>query len=213
MVIGTMPYMSPEQVEGKTLDHRTDLFSLGVIFHEMLTGSRPFTGDSSAQIMSSILRDTPPRMSELRADVPEELSRLIHHCLEKRVGDRVQTAKDVYSELKQLQRQLESGVTRRSDARVTDSSAGLNSETFVVTVLPFTAGGHGGDASDLADGLTQDLTVGLSRFTYLRVVQREASLDSVKTGFVLHGSVRVSGAVVRVVAQLDRCGNGSTSLG
>ena len=92
MVIGTMPYMSPEQVEGKTLDHRTDLFSLGVIFHEMLTGSRPFTGDSSAQIMSSILRDTPPRMSELRADVPEELSRLIHHCLEKRVGDRVQTA-------------------------------------------------------------------------------------------------------------------------
>ena len=63
MIIGTMPYMSPEQVEGKVLDHRTDLFSLGVMFHEMLTGARPFTGESSPQLMSSILRDTPASAS------------------------------------------------------------------------------------------------------------------------------------------------------
>src|SRR5262245_59674852 len=92
-ILGTMPYMSPEQVEGKSLDHRTDLFSLGVMFHEMLTGSRPFGGDSSAQLMSSILRDMPPRAGDLRADVPEELSRLVHSCLEKRIGGRVQAAR------------------------------------------------------------------------------------------------------------------------
>ena len=69
-IVGTMPYMSPEQIEGKALNHRTDLFSLGVMFHEMLTGSRPFTGESSPQLMSSILRDVPRSASEIRTDVP-----------------------------------------------------------------------------------------------------------------------------------------------
>src|SRR5262245_59742610 len=106
-VIGTMPYMSPEQVGGKSLDHRTDLFSLGVMFHEMLTRARPFTGDSSAQLMSSILRDAPSSTSDIRTDVPDELSRLIQRCLEKRPDDRVQTARDVSNELRRLQKQLE----------------------------------------------------------------------------------------------------------
>src|SRR5262249_25043420 len=91
-IIGTMPYMSPEQVEGKQLDHRTDLFSLGVMFHEMLVGARPFSGESSPQLMSLILRDTPSSTSDLRTDVPDALSRLIARCLEKDPDDRVQTA-------------------------------------------------------------------------------------------------------------------------
>ncbi len=116
-IVGTMPYMSPEQIEGKALDHRTDLFSLGVMFHEMLTGSRPFTGDSSPMLMSSILRDTPSSASPIcGSEVPEPLGRLILRCLEKRPDDRVQTARDIYNELKHVQKQLESGPRRRPDS-------------------------------------------------------------------------------------------------
>jgi serine/threonine protein kinase len=64
IVLGTMPYMSPEQIQGKRLDHRSDIFSLGIIFYEMITGRRPFHGDSSADLISSILRDTPDPVSD-----------------------------------------------------------------------------------------------------------------------------------------------------
>jgi serine/threonine protein kinase len=93
-MIGTMPYMSPEQVEGRPLDHRTNLFSLGVMFHEMLTGARPFRADTPVQLLSSILRDDPPPVGDTRAGLPDALSDLIQRCLEKRPDDRVQTARD-----------------------------------------------------------------------------------------------------------------------
>ncbi len=83
-MVGTLPYMSPEQVEGRPLDHRSDLFSLGIMFSEMLTGVRPFHGDSPPLLMSSILKDTPSSVCEQRHDVPEALDHLIGRCLEKR---------------------------------------------------------------------------------------------------------------------------------
>ena len=72
-VLGTYPYMSPEQVEGKHLDQRTDLFSLGTMVYELATGNRPFAGDSSPALMSSILRDEPNPMTEIRPDLPRHL--------------------------------------------------------------------------------------------------------------------------------------------
>src|SRR6185436_18215852 len=83
LIVGTMPYMSPEQLEGQDVDARSDLFSLGVMLHEMTTGSRPFHGGSHAALMSSILRDVPPPVTERRTGVPGELGRLISRCLEK----------------------------------------------------------------------------------------------------------------------------------
>src|SRR5262249_8357292 len=77
IVLGTVPYMSPEQVSGKTVDHRTDIFSLGIILYEMASGTRPFHGDSSAELITSILRDTPPPVTDLRADLPRDLARVI----------------------------------------------------------------------------------------------------------------------------------------
>ena len=74
VVMGTVPYMSPEQVSGRPLDHRTDIFSLGVILYEMATGQRPFQGDSSAELISSILRDTPRPPGELRKGLPVGIS-------------------------------------------------------------------------------------------------------------------------------------------
>ncbi|HEY0787824.1 MAG TPA: serine/threonine-protein kinase, partial [Thermoanaerobaculia bacterium] len=82
-VIGTAAYMSPEQAEGKTVDHRSDIFSLGVILYELATGSRPFHGESTASLISSILRDQPPPLASVRAVFPAELDRIVARCLSK----------------------------------------------------------------------------------------------------------------------------------
>src|SRR5271169_1654064 len=104
MVMGTPAYMSPEQTSGRPLDHRTDIFSLGVMLHEMATGRRPFEGTSSAELISAILRDTPPSVTDIRPDLPDALGRIIRRCLEKDPRDRVQTARDVSNELRDLAR-------------------------------------------------------------------------------------------------------------
>jgi eukaryotic-like serine/threonine-protein kinase len=83
VVMGTPAYMSPEQTSGRPLDHRTDIFSLGVVLHEMTTGRRPFEGTSSAELVSAILRDTPPSVTDMRPDLPSDLARIIRRCLEK----------------------------------------------------------------------------------------------------------------------------------
>ncbi len=108
-VLGTVPYMSPEQLEGKALDSRSDIFSLGVTLHEMATGERPFAGDTSASLISSIIKDTPREVDTLRRDLPHHLGRIVHHCLEKKPSDRLQSALDVRNELRTLRREVVSG--------------------------------------------------------------------------------------------------------
>ncbi len=98
-VLGTVPYMSPEQIEGKTVDARSDLFSLGVIFYEMATGNRPFHGDSNAALMSSILRDNPAPVTHLAPRFSADVARILGRCLEKDPRRRFQTARDVFNEL------------------------------------------------------------------------------------------------------------------
>lgn len=110
-VLGTAPYMSPEQAEGRPLDHRSDIFSLGVMLYEMATGARPFRGDNPATVISAILRDTPPPVTEVRADLPHQLARIIRHCVAKDPGERFQTARDVHTELRDLRDELEAPPT------------------------------------------------------------------------------------------------------
>ena len=105
MVMGTPAYMSPEQVSGRPLDHRTDIFSLGVVLHEMSTGRPPFAGASAAELISAILRDTPAPLTDLRPDFPADLARIVRRCLEKDPRHRVQTARDVANEFRDLARQ------------------------------------------------------------------------------------------------------------
>jgi len=105
VVMGTPAYMSPEQAAGRLLDHRTDIFSLGVVLHEMATGRRPFEGTSSAELVSAILRDTPPSVTDARPDLPGDLARIIRRCLEKDPSHRLQTARDVSNEFRDLARQ------------------------------------------------------------------------------------------------------------
>jgi TolB-like protein/Flp pilus assembly protein TadD len=101
--------MSPEQAEGKPVDARTDIFSLGVVLYEMATGRRPFQGDTSISTISSILKDSPPRVSDLKPGLPRHLGRIIERCLEKNPGKRFQTARDIANELEGLKTEIDSG--------------------------------------------------------------------------------------------------------
>ncbi len=108
-IVGTAPYMSPEQAQGKPLDHRTDIFSMGTVLYEMATGRRPFQGGSSVELASSILKDTPAPISEVNPALPRDLGRIIRHCLEKAPRQRFQTALDLKYELTDLKKETESG--------------------------------------------------------------------------------------------------------
>src|SRR6059036_1533661 len=94
-VMGTMGYMSPEQLRGKTADHRSDIFSFGAILYEMLSGKRAFRGGSIAETMSAILREDPPDLSETNKTVSPALERLVRHCLEKNPEERFHSASDL----------------------------------------------------------------------------------------------------------------------
>jgi eukaryotic-like serine/threonine-protein kinase len=108
-IVGTVAYMSPEQAEGRTVDQRSDVFSLGVILYEMSTGQRPFAGDTPMSILSSIIKDTPKSIADLRPGLPRELSKIVSRCLAKDVEDRYQSAKDLRNDLRALKNDLTSG--------------------------------------------------------------------------------------------------------
>jgi eukaryotic-like serine/threonine-protein kinase len=98
-VMGTVGYMSPEQVRGKPADHRSDIFSFGAVFYEMLSGNRAFQRESAAETMSAIVREEPPELLESGRNISPALDRIVRHCLEKSPGERAQSAHDLAFEL------------------------------------------------------------------------------------------------------------------
>jgi Tol biopolymer transport system component len=122
-ILGTVAYMSPEQAEGKSVDHRSDLFSAGTVLYEMATGRRPFQGDTAASILSSIIKDTPDSVTEHNPNIPRDLGKIIRRCLVKDLTRRYQTSLDLRNELEELKEEVDSGellqssVTDRPPAR------------------------------------------------------------------------------------------------
>ena len=109
IVLGTTPYMSPEQTKGEFADQRSDLFSLGIVLYEMATGYLPFIGTRISEIMEQIIQKTPVPISQHNKNLPTELERIIFKCLEKEPGNRYQTTNDLLVDLRNLQRYLDSG--------------------------------------------------------------------------------------------------------
>jgi tRNA A-37 threonylcarbamoyl transferase component Bud32 len=107
-VMGTAAYMSPEQAEGKPVDHRSDIFSLGVVLYEMACGQRPFAGDTAFSVISSIIKDTPAPLSAVNHAAPPALDRLIARALAKDPGERYQSARDLCRDLREVQAQAAS---------------------------------------------------------------------------------------------------------
>ena len=101
-ILGTLYYMPPEQVEGKDTDERSDIFSFGVVFYEMMTGQRPFNGDTQAAVLAAILKDQPPPISQRQPAVPRQLERVVRKCLEKKPDDRWHTARDLKPTLEMI---------------------------------------------------------------------------------------------------------------
>src|SRR5205085_5327598 len=101
-IVGAVSYMSPEQAEGKPVDHRSDVFSFGAMLYEMLTGKRAFMGDSPVSTLASILRAEAPDLAQQVPDIPPELNRVLRRCLEKSAERRWQSMADVRAILENL---------------------------------------------------------------------------------------------------------------
>ena len=107
VALGTVPYMSPEQADGDSVDSRSDVFSLGIMFHEMLTGEQPFRGRTVAQLLTAILRDDPPPLRQRRDDLLPEFDGVLPRGLQKRPGDLFASGMDLHVALKQLRRKVD----------------------------------------------------------------------------------------------------------
>ena len=197
-ILGTVGYMSPEQVRGQAVDTRTDIFSFGCVLYELLSGQRAFTGSTPADVISAVLSEKPEDSAVVNPEVPEELARLVMRCLEKRPEDRFQSARDVLHALEDLT------VARRIPPRGPTPSRwltprrtafigfGLLIAAFAITYLwqPTPLLGfserdwilvsdfaHPEGEADLSNALKLALTVGLQESGYINVMNRSQIAD------------------------------------
>jgi serine/threonine-protein kinase len=209
VILGTAGYMSPEQVRGKAVDHRSDLFALGAVLFEMLTGRRAFQRETAIDTMMAILQDEPSVAPSGRA-IPPELSAVLAHCLEKSPEDRFQSARDLAFALQAASK--ESGAARSAESGALGAPGGPEAS---IAVLPFRNMSADREAEYFSDGMTEEIISALAGIPALRVAARTSSFAykgkdtdvrqigrEIGVGCVLEGSVRQAGQRLRVTAQL-----------
>ena len=203
---GTPQYMSPEQVRGELdhLDERSDIWSLGVVLYEMLTGRLPFDGELTPALFDDIEHKATPSLCKIRPDIPGELERICLKCLSKQVTGRYAQADDLADEL----RQFIAHTSKKTDS-------------ISIAVLPFADASLERDQDYFCDGITEELTNRLARVEDLRVVGKtsvqkylESTLDLPEIGrklnvkAVLKGAVRKAGGQLRITAELVNASDG-----
>ena len=173
-VFGTVWYMSPEQALGRALDHRTDIFSLGVVFYEMLAGRLPFEGDGPNETIDKIVHAIPLPTSRYNYSVPAELERITRKCLEKSPDLRYQSMRELVIDLQSFKRDSDSGQIAMASGRQTQLTRRPRSRKAIdsLAILPFINASRDADADYLSDGITESIISNLSQLPRLRVMAR-----------------------------------------
>ncbi|HYR41654.1 MAG TPA: protein kinase, partial [Terriglobia bacterium] len=197
-VVGTAPYLSPEQAEGKPLDARSDIFGFGAVLYEILSGSRAFEGSSTAQVLSAVLRDDPMPLQH----VPPALQCIVIRCLAKQPGQRFPSMSAVKSALEQV-------AVKSSEPEAS------------IAVLPFTNMSADKENEYFSDGLAEEIINALTHIPGLKVTARTSAFafrgkeqdirtiaKALDVRTILEGSVRRAGNRIRVAAQLINAANG-----
>jgi non-specific serine/threonine protein kinase len=194
-VMGTVAYMSPEQAKGEDVDHRTDIWSLGAIIYEILSGERPFQKAQEQALIYSILNDKPTPLSLIRSDVPSHIEQVIEKALAKKQRERYQDIPELIKDL--------------------NLSVALPMAEKSIVVLPFDDMSPGKDSEYFSDGLTEEIISDLSLIHGLLVISKSSAMTykgtkkkikeigkELNIQYVLEGSVRKAGNNLRITAQL-----------
>ncbi|HZM99793.1 MAG TPA: protein kinase, partial [Pyrinomonadaceae bacterium] len=212
-VMGTLAYMSPEQASGQTVGSASDVFALGIVLYELATGSHPFKSETMIGYLHAITSQVPPSLTSLKSHLPIALDDLILRMLDKDANSRP-IAAEVVQALMEIEK-YGSSKTLPIRVAIPKLKATRRDEGFWIAVLPFKVRDADPDVSVLGDGLSEEIVTGLSRFRYLSVVtstsairlkgeieNEQALRAKLGTRYVLEGSIRKGGSIVRISAQL-----------
>ncbi len=211
--VGTVDYMSPEQARGRDVDHRTDIWSLGVVLYEMLTGRLPFTGEHAQAVIYAILNEEPEPVTQLRPDLPEELDSIVSKALATLPDSRYCDAGVMLDDLTNLRGgSASAALTVEAPAAAPEPS---------VAVLPFTNMSADPEQKYFCDGIAEEIIHALVHVEGLRVVARTSAFAfkdrcedireigrKLNAETLLEGSVRKAGSQLRITAQLVNVATG-----
>ena len=231
-VLGTAAYMSPEQVKGLPVDRRSDIFSFGSILYEMSVGRGPFSGDTPADVISAILRDTPDSVCERRSELPAGVGQIVERCLVKDPDGRYESAADLLQDLRDLRASLGRTVPIGGESHLTAPPRPVSATRSMslslpgrpsLAVLPFVNLSGDPEQDYLAAGLWTDINADLVKITGLFLVSQVStglykgkSVNPQQIGrelgvsHVLEGTVRRAGDRVRITAELVRTESGES---